>query len=53
MLKEAYIVKVYNNRTGGVDKYHFKDYRQAQAKARKLRKNPSLGVSIYKVSKGW
>jgi hypothetical protein len=53
MLKEAYIVKVYNNKNGGVDKYHFKEYKQAQAKARKLRKNPNFGVSIYKVSKEW
>ena len=42
-----------NNKNGGVDKYHFKEYKQAQAKARKLRKNPNFGVSIYKVSKGW
>ena len=52
MLRQGYQVKAYNKATRKTAYYNYKDRANAQAKARELRRDPNIGVSIYKVSRG-
>jgi len=52
MLKQGYQVKAYNKATRKTAYYNYKDKANAQAKARELRKDPNIGISIYKVTRG-
>jgi hypothetical protein len=51
MLKQGYQVKAYNKATRKMTYYNYKDKANAQAKARELRRDPSIGISIYKVTR--
>ena len=52
MLKQGFQVKAYNKATRKTACYNYKDRANAQAKARELRRDPNIGVSIYRVSRG-
>lgn len=51
MLTEAYSIKVHNKKTGKTTYIRCRTEKRAQVKACKLKKNPNLGVSIFKVSR--
>ena len=52
MLKAGYQVKVYNKATRRTTYYNYKDRSDVQAKLRELRRDPNIGVLIYKVTRG-
>jgi len=52
MLKAGYQVKAYNKATRRTTYYNYKNRSDAQAKSRELRRDPNIGVSIYKVTRG-
>lgn len=52
MLKSGYYVKAFDKAKRRTSTFIYKNRSYAEAKARELRKNPNMGVSIYRVSRG-